>query len=105
MDDGSLIIGGSTQGNWDGINQGQEDFMLLSLNASNGNLLSLEWQVSDLVLIPWKAGGEHSNIPTADLAVLNRYRVWMTRGNASRLRAAGVRFDGKGIRSCGTWSR
>lgn len=99
LDNGSLIIGGSTEGDWSGINQGRRDFMMLSLNASNGSLLPWRWQVSDLVFIPWQVGGENAKVPTANLSVFNCCRVSMTGGNALRLRAAGVRFDGKEVRA------
>lgn len=54
-DDGSVVLAGSTAGNWDIVNRGYEDFAAVKLDA-NGTVL-WHWQVS-CTYIKAKGGGE-----------------------------------------------
>ena len=43
-DNGSVILVGSTYGDWANLNQGGEDFAAVKLNTTDGSML-WEWQV------------------------------------------------------------
>lgn len=52
-DDGSVILGGATQGDWMGTNKGSGDFMAVALRSSDGSEL-WRWQVRNSQLTPYR---------------------------------------------------
>ena len=61
-DDGSVVVGGYTSGNWSGVNAGQRDFIAIKLDAAGEEVWV--WQVRHV-----QSSFRQQDIPNATLRI------------------------------------